>query len=116
MAALAYLYDHMRDFPAWFRRLTPRQLEDFAAVMIQWQPQNESRSILTMEAIERREVLRAVTLCGGNLIKAAKALGIGKTTIHRKLRAWGYTVQNRTLMAQASALATDARSRREHLW
>jgi DNA-binding NtrC family response regulator len=116
MSALAYLYDNMRDFPAWFRRLTPRQLEDIAAAMIQWQVQDEGHRILPMEEIERREVLRAVALCGGSLIKAAKALGIGKSTIHRKLTAWGYTVQNRNLMAQASALAGDARRKREHVW
>ena len=116
MSALSYLYDHLRDFPTWFSRLSPGQLEAIAGVMTHWQQQIEDTSISRMEEIERREVLRAVALCHGNLIKAAKALGIGKTTIHRRLKCWGYTVQNRTLMAQAAALKRDVRGKREHVW
>src|SRR5438552_2748794 len=94
MSALAFLYDNMQDLPNWFRHLTPRQLEAIAGVMIQWQLPNESRCILPMEQIERREVLRAVALCGGNAIQAAEALKIGKTTMYRKLKAWGYALGN----------------------
>lgn len=105
MIALAYLYDHMRDFPAWLRQLSPRQLEDVAGVMVQWQLPAENHGILPMEEIEKREVLRALVLCGGSAPKAAKMLKMGKTTIWRKLTKWGYSVENRTLIEKASALS-----------
>ena len=116
MSALAYLYDHLDHLPVWLRKLTPGQLEDVADVMIQWQLPNQSHRILPMEEIERREVLRAVALSSANVIKAAEALKIGRTTIYRKLRQWGYTIPNRGLLAQAAALAGKAGSRREHFW
>jgi len=105
MSALAYLYDNIHDLPTWFRHLTPTQLEEIAGVMIQWQLPSESHCIVPMEEVERREMLRAFALCGGDAIKAAESLKIGKTTMYRKLRAWGYAVRNRSLLAQASALA-----------
>jgi DNA-binding NtrC family response regulator len=116
MSALAFLYDHIRDFPTWFRKLTPSQLEDVATAMVQWRLPPEEQSILPAESIERREFLRAVALCNGNVEKAARALSVGKTTLYRKLKSWGYTVQNRALLAQAAALSGEARTSREHIW
>lgn len=116
MSALAFLYDHIRDFPAWFRRLTPSQLEDVASAMVQWQLPREEQYILPAESIERREFLRAVALCDGNIERAAKALSVGRTTLYRKLKSWGYTVHNRTLLAQAAALSGETRTGREHIW
>ena len=49
--------------------------------------------------------LRAVVMCEGNILKAAKLLKIGKTTVYRKLMQWGYSVQNRVLIEQPSALS-----------
>ena len=89
MSALAYLYDHARDLPRWFGQLTARQLKDVAELMIHWSAATENRGILPMEEIERREVLRAVVMCEGNISKAAKLLNIGKTTAYRKLMQWG---------------------------
>ena len=107
MSALSFLYDNIHDLPAWFRRLTPGQLEDIASVMVRWQIPAENHSILPMEEIERREILRAIAMCGGNVTKAADALGLGKTTIYNKLRKWGFSVENRTLQVQAAVLAGD---------
>lgn len=106
MPALAYLYDNIYDLPNWFRNLRPKQLEDIAGVMVQWQLSNDSHCIVPMEQMERREILRAVALCDGDAIKAAEALKIGKTTMYRKLKAWGYEVR---LLAQASVLAGTAK-------
>lgn len=103
-SALAFLYDRMRNCPDWLRRLTPGQIEDIADLMAQWPLPTENNQIIPMEEIERRELIRAVRLCHGNVIKAAKALEIGKTTMYKKLRLWGYTVKNRVLLAQASVL------------
>lgn len=103
MAALAYVYDHMRDLPSWFSRLTPVQIESIATLMTRWQLQTDYK-IVPIEEIERREILRAITVSGGNISKAAHALKLSKTTLYRKLRTWGYTVENQILREQASAL------------
>jgi transcriptional regulator of acetoin/glycerol metabolism len=106
MTALAYLYDHLLDLPAWLRQLRPRQLEDIAEVMVEWQQLlGDKHRILPMDEIEKREVIRALVLCGGSISKTAKMLNIGKSTIWRKLNQWGYSVQNGMLMEQASALS-----------
>jgi Bacterial regulatory protein, Fis family len=104
--ALAFLYDHLVDFPAWIRALTRGQLESIARIMVAWPAAPDgSAEIVPMAEIERREVIRAVTLCGGDVIKAAAALGMGRTTVYRKLNRWGYSVENCLLVHQASALA-----------
>jgi DNA-binding NtrC family response regulator len=113
MSALAYLYDHARDLPRWFGQLTARQLKDVAELMIHWSAATENRGILPMEEIERREVLRAVVMCEGNISKAAKLLNIGKTTAYRKLMQWGYSVQNRMLIEQTSALSRTSEAQPE---
>jgi hypothetical protein len=102
---LAYLYDHRGEFPVWFRRLTHGQLEDIAKVMIAWHATCGERGIVSFEEVERREVIRAITLCGGDVTRAAGALKMGKTTIYTKLRRWGYSIENRILIHQASVLA-----------
>src|SRR6266403_1235293 len=104
--ATAFLYDHLNDFPVWIRQLTPGQLENVARVMIAWHATiSERADIVPIDEVERREVIRAITLSGGDVMKAAGALRMGKTTIYRKLRQWGYSVENRLLVHQASALA-----------
>jgi len=40
----------------------------------------------TLAAVERRHVLRVLQACGGNQVEAAQRLGIGRTTLWRKLR------------------------------
>ncbi|MFL6304098.1 MAG: helix-turn-helix domain-containing protein, partial [Candidatus Sulfotelmatobacter sp.] len=55
-----------------------------------------------MEQIEKREVLRVLTLCDGNIAKAANVLKMGKRTIYRKLVQWDYSVHNRVLLENAS--------------
>jgi len=114
MPALAYLYDHVRELPAWFQRLTARQLQDIADLMIQWNVVSDDKNMLTMEQIEKREVLRVLALCDGNIVKAANVLKMGKTTIYRKLVQWGYSVQNRILVENASALAREGERQAKH--
>jgi transcriptional regulator of acetoin/glycerol metabolism len=103
MSSLAYLYDHMQDLPTWFAQLTARQLKDIAGVMVQWTTATDNQGILPMEEIEKREVLRAVVMCEGSILKAARLLRMGKTTVYRKLMQWGYSVQNRVLIEQSPA-------------
>jgi transcriptional regulator of acetoin/glycerol metabolism len=110
---LAYLYDHVHDFPVWLRRLSARQFDDIAAVMVQWHLPTENHTIASIDDIEKREVLRVVVLCDGNISKAAKLLKMGKTTIYRKLKKWGYSVESRMLMEQALALCGPPESRQK---
>lgn len=42
----------------------------------------------SMEEIERAVILARITHCHGNLVRAAASLGIGKTTIYRKVKEW----------------------------
>jgi transcriptional regulator of acetoin/glycerol metabolism len=40
-----------------------------------------------IESVEREAILRALEQYAGNRSKAAEALGIGRTTLYRKIRA-----------------------------
>ncbi len=115
IAASAFLYDKMRDLPEWFRKLTPRQVENIADLMVQWHLPGESNRIVPMEEVERREVLQALIICHGDVLKAAKALKIGKTTIYRKLGEWGFIWKGQLLLAQASVLGDRDQSYRRRL-
>jgi transcriptional regulator with GAF, ATPase, and Fis domain len=112
MSALSFLYENMCDFPVWFRRLTPAQVEDVVDVMVAWHLPAESYRILPLREIEQREMLRALAATGGNVIKAAKAVGMGKTTFYRKLKNLGCTPQDWKIRAQASALMGEQRTTR----
>ncbi|MGH9454160.1 MAG: sigma-54-dependent transcriptional regulator [Terriglobia bacterium] len=43
----------------------------------------------TLQELERDAILRALETAGGDRVRAAKLLGIGKTTIYRKLKEYG---------------------------
>ncbi len=107
--ALAFLYDHQCEFPVWLRSLTHEQLVDIAKLMIALHPASSGGGIVPIEEVEQREVIRAITICGGDVTKAARALKMGKTTIYTKLRRWGYAMENRLSIHQASGLAQGAR-------
>lgn len=112
ISALGHVYSNLSCLPAWFRRLTPGQLQDIARLMAHWyapprssdadgQGIKEFADVPKLQNLERDVILRAIRVCEGDMVKAAAALGIGKTTIYRKLREWGYTAR---LLSQASAL------------
>jgi transcriptional regulator with PAS, ATPase and Fis domain len=46
----------------------------------------ENDAILPLEELERRAILRALRESGGDKLSAARLLGIGKTTLYRKLK------------------------------
>jgi two-component system response regulator HydG len=54
-------------------------------------PQNEE--LLPLEELERRAILRALREAGGDKLAAARILGIGKTTLYRKLKQYKAEVQ-----------------------
>lgn len=49
-------------------------------------PAGFSESVIPLEEMERQAILRALTGAGGDKLLAARLLGIGKTTLYRKLR------------------------------
>lgn len=50
---------------------------------------DEGPEVSTFEELERRAILQALEVTGGDRLHAAKLLGIGKTTIYRKLKEYG---------------------------
>lgn len=105
MHAIAFLYDHMLDVPVWIRRLTPGQVDDISKLMISWYGTlGEFQAIVPLEDVEKREITRAIMASGCDVQKAAKLLGVGKTTLYRRLRQWGFSIPELRLIHQASAL------------
>ncbi|PYV18602.1 MAG: sigma-54-dependent Fis family transcriptional regulator [Acidobacteria bacterium] len=49
----------------------------------------EGTEILPLDELARRAILQALEATGGDRLRAAKLLGIGKTTIYRKIRQYG---------------------------
>ena len=49
----------------------------------------EDDLLLSLEALERRHILRVLEHCGGNRKATARVLGIAENTLWRKLRAYG---------------------------
>jgi DNA-binding NtrC family response regulator len=54
-------------------------------------PQNDE--LLPLEELERRAILRALREAGGDKLAAARILGIGKTTLYRKLKQYQAEIQ-----------------------
>lgn len=50
---------------------------------------NDPTEIVTMEELERRYVLRVLSLVGGNKSRAAQVLGFDRRTLYRKLERYG---------------------------
>jgi len=104
MNALAYLYDHARDFPQWICSLTKDQMQDIAEILVQWDAAGCVSYFRSMEEIEKRELLRAVAFCKGNIADAARLLKVGKTSLYRKMQLWNVQASDRIAVQQASAL------------
>jgi DNA-binding NtrC family response regulator len=72
----------LRDLPAKLR-----MREAAASTLAHERPRDEGR--LEIASAEREAILRAITYSRGNRRKAARLLGISKTTLYRKLREYG---------------------------
>jgi DNA-binding NtrC family response regulator len=53
-----------------------------------------SDELVPLEELERRAILRALKEAGGDKLAAARLLGIGKTTLYRKLKQYGSESSN----------------------
>ena len=54
----------------------------------------QSDELLPLEELERRAILRALQEAGGDKLAAARLLGIGKTTLYRKLKQYEAEAQS----------------------
>ena len=52
----------------------------------------ESSGIAPLADLEKRAILHAITVLNGDRLEAARQLGIGKTTLYRKLKEYGSVV------------------------
>ena len=52
-------------------------------------PVGDGESVLSLRELERQAILRAVSEARGDKLLAARILGIGKTTLYRKLKEYG---------------------------
>lgn len=55
---------------------------------------SSSNVILPLDAVERRAIIHALKVTGNNVTKAAEALGINRTTFHRKLNKYSQPGEN----------------------
>lgn len=65
------------------------ELEDLPDALRVPSGPDESGS-LRMEDMERAHILKVLASCGGNQTRAADLLGIGTTTLYRKLKEYRY--------------------------
>lgn len=53
---------------------------------------DDPSEIVPLEEVERRYILKVVEACRGNKSKAARALGIGRKTLYRRLESFGVSI------------------------
>ena len=62
-----------------------------ALALLEKLPQNDE--VLPLEKLERRAILRVLQEVDGDKLAAARLLGIGKTTLYRKLKQYEFQAQ-----------------------
>jgi DNA-binding NtrC family response regulator len=77
----------------------PTQLQDFhqhlraevafAAAAHDEQTADEMRSVVSISDMEKQAILGTIRQLNGDKLMAARLLGIGKTTLYRKLKEYG---------------------------
>lgn len=77
---------HLGDFPT---QLQQHGLETRRAVTDHPEPDSGSPGVMTLADLERQAILDAIRRLRGDKLQAAKLLGIGKTTLYRKLKEYG---------------------------
>lgn len=64
----------------------PIRLEHLPAVLTG--KEEAAAGLASLEQTEKEAILRALAVCGGNVSQTARQLGIGRTTLYRRLRRW----------------------------
>jgi len=79
---------YLGDLPSHIRSMPPPQPSFEESVSIQWQRHNgiDTSNIVPLEEIEKNAIVGTVRQLQGDKLLAAKLLGIGKTTLYRKLK------------------------------
>jgi two-component system response regulator HydG len=67
----------------------PTALQNFHAQAPVVSVDAEAAVIAPLAEVEKRAILHAIALLDGDKLEAAKQLGIGKTTLYRKLKEYG---------------------------
>ena len=70
------------------------QMQDLPSAMLYHLARKSSsrQDLGTLQALEQQAIRQALQATGGDRVRAAKLLGIGKTTIYRKLKEYGIDV------------------------
>jgi len=79
----------LKDFPT---ILQQEGLEAECAILKKQKDGNEGTIVKTLAEMERHAILKAIRALNGDKIEAARRLGIGKTTLYRKLKEYGIEV------------------------
>jgi two-component system response regulator HydG len=79
---------HLGDLPT---QLQQRGLEERRTIAVAGKEPGTSPSpeLKTLAELEREAILGAIRTLNGDKLQAAKLLGIGKTTLYRKLKEYG---------------------------
>ena len=77
---------HLGDFPT---QLQQQGLEARRAMSNGHEPEPGPPGVRTLADLEREAILDAIRTLNGDKLQAAKLLGIGKTTLYRKLKEYG---------------------------
>ena len=78
---------HLADLPAPLQER--RYQARLAGAVIALRPPESPDVVIPIEELEKQAILRALHQLGGDKLLAAKLLGIGKTTLYRKLKEYG---------------------------
>jgi DNA-binding NtrC family response regulator len=67
----------------------PTQLRNFQATAKAVAPVSDAETITSIAELEKQAILHAIEVLLGDKLEAARRLGIGKTTLYRKLKEYG---------------------------
>ncbi len=67
----------------------PTQIQNFKAEAKPEGAAPDATVIIPLEHLEKQAILHAISVLGGDKLEAARRLGIGKTTLYRKLKEYG---------------------------
>ncbi len=85
----------LHDGPIVTTRMLPPGVLDSVPVPADAEGPRGPNEILPFTEVERREIIRALRICGGNVSRAAERLEIGQATLYRKIKKYGLRSRRR---------------------